>query len=55
METPVYEDVIVEKKVEKVYPRYVDVPVTEYVDKEYIKEVEVKIPKDVYVEKRVNV
>ena len=53
METPVYEDVIVEKKVEKVIQKYVDVPQYEYRDVEVIKQVEVPVKKDVIVKKEV--
>ena len=37
METPIYEDVIVEKKVKKYIPKYVDVPQYEYRDVEILK------------------
>lgn len=40
-EVIVPEDVIIEKRVEKVYNKYVEVPITKTVEKEYIKEVEV--------------
>lgn len=38
-EVIVPEDVIIEKKVEKIIPKVVEVPITEYIDREYIKEV----------------
>ena len=54
-DVPVYEDVIVERKVDRVYQRVVDVPVDVYVDKEYVREVEKKIVNDVVYERKVPV
>ena len=54
-DVPVYEDVIVERKVDRVYQKVIEVPVDVYVDKEYVREVEKKIINDVVYERKVPV
>ena len=50
VEKPYYEDVIIERPVEKVYEVIQEVREDIYVDKEYVREVERPVRRDVYVE-----
>jgi hypothetical protein len=55
VDKPVYEDVVVEKPIQKIVEKFVDVPFDVFVDREFVREVERPVRRDVVVEKHVQV